>query len=74
MFMLWKVLMMRFDVLTLFPSMFRSVLGESIIGRAEKAGIIETNFIDIRDSWSVSRKIIELPIKNLKILLTFEQT
>lgn len=49
MFMLWKVLMMRFDVLTLFPSMFRSVLGESIIGRAEKAGIIEINFIDIRD-------------------------
>ena len=28
-------------------------------------------FIDMRDSWSVSQKIIGLPIKNRKILLTF---
>ena len=41
--------MIRFDVLTLFPDMFRSVLGDSIIARAEKNGLIELNFINIRD-------------------------
>ena len=40
---------MRFDVLTLFPEMLEAVMGESIIGRARKAGIIELNFINIRD-------------------------
>ena len=41
--------MIRFDVLTLFPDMFRSVLGDSIINRAAQKGILEFNFIDIRD-------------------------
>ncbi len=41
--------MMRFDVLTLFPDMFRAVLGDSIINRAVEKGLIELNFIDIRD-------------------------
>lgn len=40
---------MRFDVLTLFPDMLRSVMGDSIIGRARNAGLIEMNFINIRD-------------------------
>ena len=40
---------MRFDVLTLFPAMFEAVLGDSIIGRAREKGIIELNFIDIRN-------------------------
>lgn len=40
---------MKFDVLTLFPAMFEAVLGDSIIARAEKAGIIEMNFLNIRD-------------------------
>ena len=39
---------MRFDILTLFPEMF-SALYESILGRAEKKGIIEFNTINIRD-------------------------
>lgn len=41
--------MIRFDVLTLFPDMFEAVLGDSIIGRARENGLIEMNFIDIRD-------------------------
>lgn len=41
--------MIRFDVLTLFPEMFEAVLGNSIIGRARAAGLIEMNFINIRD-------------------------
>ncbi len=40
---------MKFDVLTLFPDMFEAVLGDSIIARARKAGVLETNFIQIRD-------------------------
>lgn len=40
---------MRFDILTLFPDMMRAVLGESILGRAAKKGILEISFIDIRD-------------------------
>lgn len=40
---------MRIDILTLFPDMCNSVLGESIIGRARKAGKVEINTIDIRD-------------------------
>ncbi len=41
--------MIRFDVLTLFPDMFKAVLGDSIIKRAAEKGIIEMNFINIRD-------------------------
>lgn len=40
---------MKFSVLTLFPEMFESVLGESIIGRALKKEIIETEYVNIRD-------------------------
>lgn len=40
---------MKFSVLTLFPEMFESVLGESIIGRALKKEILETEYVNIRD-------------------------
>ncbi len=40
---------MKFSVLTLFPEMMEAVLGESIIGRSVEGGIIETEFINIRD-------------------------
>ena len=40
---------MRFDVLTLFPDMFPPVLSDSIIGRAQEKGLLELNFINIRD-------------------------
>lgn len=53
---------MRFDVLTLFPDMFESVLGDSIIGRARENGIIELNFIDIRDyTKNKHRKVDDYP-------------
>lgn len=39
---------MKIDILTLFPEMF-APLYESIIGRAQKAGKIEINLVDIRD-------------------------
>lgn len=40
---------MRFDILTLFPDMFDITLGDSIIGRARKAGLITVNTVNIRD-------------------------
>ena len=40
---------MRFDIMTLFPDMVNTVLGESIIGRAQKAGHIEVHCHQIRD-------------------------
>lgn len=39
---------MQIDVLTLFPEMF-SALQESILGRAQKAGKIQINIVNIRD-------------------------
>ncbi len=40
---------MRIDIATLFPDMCEAVLGESIIGRARKAGLIEVFCHNIRD-------------------------
>ena len=40
---------MRFDIMTLFPELVLSVLGESIIGRAQKAGHISVHAHNIRD-------------------------
>jgi len=39
---------MRFKILTIFPQMIENALGESILGRARKAGIIEAEALDIR--------------------------
>ena len=53
---------MRFDVMTLFPEMVQSVLGESIIGRAQSAGIIEVKCHNIRDfSTDKHRKTDDTP-------------
>lgn len=52
---------MRFDVLTLFPEMFKS-LDESIIGRAKKKELIEINLINIRDfSKDKHKKVDDTP-------------
>ena len=40
---------MRIDVLTLFPAMFAAYLGESILQRAQTAGLIAINLHNIRD-------------------------
>lgn len=40
---------MRFDILTLFPDMIEAVLGDSIIGRARKKGLVDINCVQIRD-------------------------
>ncbi len=40
---------MRFDIMTLFPELVDSVLGTSIIGRAQAADIIKVKSYNIRD-------------------------
>ena len=40
---------MRFDIMTLFPELVLGVLGESIIGRAQKAGHVSVHAHNIRD-------------------------
>ncbi len=40
---------MKFDVMTLFPDLVSAVLGESILGRAQKAGCFEVACHQIRD-------------------------
>ncbi len=52
---------MKFDVLTLFPEMFKS-LDESIIGKAREKGLIEINLINIRDfSKDKHKKVDDTP-------------
>lgn len=53
---------MRFDILTLFPEMFEAVLGGSIIGRAASSGLIELNFVQIRDfAFNKHRRVDHYP-------------
>ncbi len=53
---------MRIDILTLFPEMCESVVNESIIGRAIKAGKIEVNCHNIRDySTDKHRRVDDSP-------------
>jgi tRNA (guanine37-N1)-methyltransferase len=40
---------MKFDIVTIFPGMFDSVLGETIIKRAREKGLVEFRMHDIRD-------------------------
>lgn len=40
---------MRIDIFTIFPGIFRSPLGESLLGRAILDGIIDVRIHDIRD-------------------------
>lgn len=40
---------MKFDILTLFPEIIDAVLKESIIGRAQKKGVLKINAVDIRE-------------------------
>ena len=53
---------MRFDVLTLFPELIDTVLNESIIGRAKKAGILDIHAHNIRDySKDKHRRVDDTP-------------
>ena len=54
--------MMRFDIMTLFPQLVDTVLGESIIGRAQKSGAISVHTHNIRDySEDKHRRVDDTP-------------
>ena len=53
---------MFFDIMTLFPDLVNYVLGESIIGRAQKSGAIEIATHNIRDySENKHRRVDDTP-------------
>ncbi len=53
---------MIFDIMTLFPDLVNYVLGESIIGRAQKSGAVEINCHNIRDySEDKHRRVDDTP-------------
>jgi tRNA (guanine37-N1)-methyltransferase len=50
---------MRIDILTLFPELFPGPLGESIIGRAAKNGVISVNAVDVRQFATDARQTVD---------------
>ena len=53
---------MRFDIMTLFPELVMTVLGESVIGRAQKSGAITVQAHNIRDySKDKHRRVDDTP-------------
>ena len=53
---------MKISIMTLFPEMCETVLGESIIGRARKAGNVEISCVNIRDfSGNKHNKVDDTP-------------
>ena len=53
---------MRFDIMTLFPELVERVLGESIIGRAQKSGVITVKCHNIREySEDKHRRVDDTP-------------
>ena len=50
---------MRLDIVSLFPAICSGALGESIIGRAWKNGLVEINLIDLRDFTHDARRTVD---------------
>ena len=51
--------MMKFDILTLFPEVFSDVLHSSILKNAAEKGILEFNYINIRDFTNDKHKRVD---------------
>ena len=53
---------LRFDIVSIFPGMFASPFGDSIIQRAREAGLLDINVHDLRDySLNKHRKVDDSP-------------
>jgi len=52
---------MIIDVVTLFPSMFQGVIGESILRRAQEQGQVQINLINLRDFSKDKHKKVDAP-------------
>src|SRR3990167_8402139 len=51
--------MMKFDIITIFPEMFKSYLGESLIARAKKKKLIKINLHNLRKWTTDSHKTVD---------------
>jgi len=45
----FRIALMKFDIITIFPNILDSYINESILGRAQKNGLIEIKLHDLRD-------------------------
>jgi tRNA (guanine37-N1)-methyltransferase len=53
---------LRIDIVSIFPGMFESPFGDSIIQRARQEGLLDLNFLDLRDySLNKHRKVDDTP-------------
>jgi tRNA (guanine37-N1)-methyltransferase len=50
---------MRFDIITIFPRMFDSVLSAGVLGKALEKGLIEVNVHDLRDFTSNKHRQVD---------------
>ncbi len=52
-------IMIKFDVITIFPGMFESYLKESLISRAQKKKFIKINIHNLRDFTTDNHKTVD---------------
>src|SRR5687767_9459226 len=50
---------MKISIITLFPEMFEKVLNSSILGRAQKKGLVTFEFINLRDFGEGRHQIVD---------------
>jgi tRNA (guanine37-N1)-methyltransferase len=50
---------MKFSIVTLFPEMFEKVVDMSILGRGQKKGLLEFEFINLRDFGIGKHKVVD---------------
>ncbi|MBI1961639.1 MAG: tRNA (guanosine(37)-N1)-methyltransferase TrmD [Parcubacteria group bacterium] len=50
---------MQFNIITIFPNIFDSYLKESILGRAQKKGLVEINMHNLRDYTSDKHRTVD---------------
>ena len=50
---------MRLDFITLFPGMFTGPFTESIMARAQRAGVVEVRLVDLRDAALDKRRTVD---------------
>jgi len=51
--------MIKFDIITIFPDIFKSYFGESIISRAQKADLVKINAHNLRDYTTDKHKKVD---------------
>lgn len=58
-FLISILLMLQFNIITIFPSVFEPYLSQSILGRAREKKIVDFNLIDLREFTSDKHKSVD---------------